>query len=395
MTVPVLNLSPGDAPFTESPAKSYTMPARFYFDPAIYELEKSAIFYRSWWYAGHKSQLASPGCFVTTKVHDQNVFVVRARDGELKGFYNVCQHRGHELLSGSGRTNVITCPYHAWAYDFEGTLRSARHTDRIKGFKACDFALKPVRVEEMCGLVFVNLDMDATPFAEQATGLEAEIRRYCPAVDDMVFAQRDTYDVASNWKVLIDNFLECYHCHTAHKDFVDLVDMESYRSRTCGIYSSHCSGAARTTQSSAYVFEKGDVDFGYAGWFVWPNLTIWIYPGEPNISTLQMIPDGPDRTIEHQDWFIPTPTPSAQLRDAMVYQKDVLQPEDIALCESVQKGLKSRGYNQGRFVVDEELSELSEHAVHHFQKLVVEALGADLDPASASAAAAAPAGTGA
>ncbi|MFV0277995.1 MAG: SRPBCC family protein, partial [Parahaliea sp.] len=93
----------------------------------------------------------------------------------------------------------------------------------------------------------------------------------------------------------------------------------------------------------------------------------------------QMIPDGPNRTIEHQDWFIPTKEPSKQLRDAMIYQKDVLQPEDISLCESVQKGLMSNGYNQGRFVIDNNLSELSEHAVHHFQRLVVEALGAELE----------------
>ena len=177
---------------------------------------------------------------------------------------------------------------------------------------------------------------------------------------------------------MIDNFLECYHCHTAHKDFVDLVDMESYRSKACGLYSSHCSGAARTTQSSAYSFKKGDVDFGYAGWFLWPNLTIWTYPGDANLSILQMIPAGPDRTIEYQDWFIPGKKPTKQLRDAMAYQKDVLQPEDISLCESVQRGLKSKGYNQGRFVIDDDESELSEHTVHHFQQLVVDALGAKL-----------------
>ena len=121
----------------------------------------------------------------------------------------------------------------------------------------------------------------------------------------MVFVQRDSFDVAANWKVLIDNFLECYHCQTAHKDFVDLVDMKSYRSKISGIYSSHCSGQARTTTSSACTFEHGDVDFGYAGWFLWPNLTIWIYPGEPNISTLQMIPSGPERTIEYQEGAFP------------------------------------------------------------------------------------------
>ena len=208
--------------------------------------------------------------------------------------------------------------------------------------------------------------------------LENEIRQYCPDVDNLGFAQRDTYEVTSNWKVMMDNFLECYHCHTAHRDFVDLVDMDSYRSEVHGIYSSHISNAANSTDNSAYKFEKGDVDFGYAGWYLWPNLTLWAYPGEANLSVLQMIPDGAGKTIEYQDWFVPNGQASAQLQEAMDYQKDTLQPEDIGLCESVQRGLKSNGYNQGRFVVDEDRSELSEHAVHHFQRLVAESLGADL-----------------
>jgi len=379
MNMHVMKLQPGDAPFCADPAQSFTIPARFYRDRDIYEQEKDAIFYRSWWYAGHASQLRDTGSYLTTSIHEQNIFVIRDRQGQLQAFYNVCQHRGHELLSGSGRTNIITCPYHAWAYDFDGELKAARNVDDMPGFAKCDFALKKVRVETFCGLVFVNLDDDAQPLAAQTGELESEIRNICPSVDDLEFAQRDTYEVASNWKVMIDNFLECYHCHTAHRDFVDLVDMESYRSHPKGLYSSHVSGVARTTDSAAYSFEKGEVDFGYAGWFLWPNVTIWAYPGEPNLSVLQMIPNGPEGTIEYQDWFVPGGKPSKQLQDAMDYQKDVLQPEDISLCESVQRGLNSKGYNQGRFVIDKERTELSEHAVHHFQELVVKALGAELE----------------
>lgn len=379
MTLPVLGLMPGDAPFRADPANSFTLPARFYHDTAIWELEKAAIFYRSWFYAGHASQVAEPGNFLTVRIHEQNVFVARTRQGDLRAFYNVCPHRGHELVSGTGRKTIITCPYHAWAFDFDGTLKSARNTEALPGFRREDFALKPVRVEVFCGLVLVNLDRDATPFAEQMGDLEREIRHYVPAVDELQFAQRDTYDAACNWKVMIDNFLECYHCHPAHKDFVDLVDMPSYRSVACGLYSSHCSGKARSETNKAYAFKKGDVDFGYAGWYVWPNFTIWAYPGEANLSVLQMNPTGPERCIEYQDWFVKDGRITEQLKDAIDYQIDVLQPEDIALCESVQRGLKSSGYNQGRFVVDAERTELSEHAVHHFQKLVADALGARLD----------------
>ncbi len=374
MSISVLRLHESDAPFSSNPQDSFTMPSRFYFDRDVHELEKSRIFYASWWYAGHASQLANPGDYITTRIHEQNIFIVRDRSGELNAFYNVCQHRGHELLEGTGNAKLIRCPYHAWTYETNGKLKLARNTDEIEGFNKCDFSLKPVRVEEFCGLIFINLDNDAEPLGEQAAELEQEIREYCPTVDSLTFAQRDTYDVACNWKVMVDNFLECYHCHPAHRDFVDLVDMNSYRSKVNGIYSSHISKAARSTDNKAYKFEKGDVDFGYAGWYLWPNLTLWAYPGEPNLSTLQMIPNGPERTIEHQDWFIPNETPSKQLKDAMDYQKDVLQPEDIGLCESVHRGLKSNGYNQGRFVVDPTMSELSEHAVHHFQSMVMDAL---------------------
>jgi len=155
--------------------------------------------------------------------------------------------------------------------------------------------------------------------------------------------------------------------------------MKSYRSTAKGIYSSHISKAAVSTDTSAYKFEVGEVDFGYAGWFLWPNLTLWAYPGDANLSVLQMIPDGVGGTIEYQDWFVPDGKVSKQLQDAMDYQKDVLQPEDIGLCESVQRGLQSKGYNQGRFIVDTDRTELSEHTVHHFQQMVVSALSSTPD----------------
>ncbi len=367
-----------DSPFSSDPSSSFTMPARYYTDSTVYEKERDAIFFSNWWYVGHSSQLATRGEYITASIDNQNVFVVADEDGELRGFYNVCQHRGHELLAGAGQTNMIRCPYHAWAYDLNGSLQSARNTRNVPGFNKCEFSLKTVRVEKFCGMVFVNLNNEAEPLALLAAELEKEIRDYCPDVDSLKYAQRDTYNVECNWKVMIDNFLECYHCHPAHKDFVDLVDMESYRSVSKGIYSSHISKAVNNQNNNAFSFEKGDVDFGYAGWYLWPNLTIWAYPGEANLSILQMNPNGAGNTLEFQDWFVRDGKPSKQLMEAMAYQKDVLQPEDITLCESVQRGLQSRGYNQGRFVVDTDRTELSEHAVHHFQEMVVNALGADL-----------------
>jgi len=368
-----------DMPFYAQPERSFTIPARFYTDSDIYELEKEGVFYNSWCYAGHISQLKTSGDYITIKIHDQSIFIIKSKSGELKAFYNVCLHRGHELLSGEGKTNTIVCPYHAWSYTLDGNLKVARNSQNVEDFNKCDFTLKSVKIEVFCGLIFVNLDPKSQSLKELSGDLEQEIRTYCPKVDDLVFAQRDHFDAKCNWKVMIDNFLECYHCHVAHHDFVDLVDMDSYRTETKGIYSAQISDAPKSLKNKAFQFEKGDVDFGYAGWFLWPNLTLWIYPGEANLSVLQMNPNGVEDTIEFQDWFIPSKTPSEQLKEAMEYQRNILQPEDIALCESVQKGLKSKGYNQGRFMVDKGKTELSEHAVHHFQKMVMKAVGGEIE----------------
>ncbi len=366
-----------DQPFRRDPARSFTLPARFYTSVEADRREKDAIFDRSWFYVGHRSQVADPGSYLTATVYDQEVMVTCDDSGERRAFYNVCRHRGHQLVQGSGQSRALTCPYHAWVYGLDGSLRTARNTAELDGFDRCDFGLVPVGLEDLCGFLFVNLDPSARPLSEQAPELEDELRHFCPEIDSVSFAQRDSYEVGCNWKTLIDNFLECYHCAPAHRDFVDLVDMGSYRSRVKGIYSNHVSNAARTNESSAYSFEPGSVDFGYAGWFLWPNLTIWIYPGDAHVSLLQMlpVPGQPERAIEYQDWFCPGGSPTPQLKEAMVYQKDVLQPEDIGLCESVQRGLRSNGYNQGRFVVDGDLTELSEHTVHHFQLMVAEAMG--------------------
>jgi len=376
---PLLQRQTEDKSFSHDPSRSYTLPARFYTDSSLYEIERNSIFHKTWHYAGHASQVAEPRSYITTSIQEQNVFIARGNDGVLRAFYNVCAHRGHELLRGKGSKNVITCPYHAWAFNLDGTLLSARNSENVEGFNPSEFSLKEVRLEEFCGLLLVNLDQNAKPFTEQFDGLEEEIRQYLPSVDKLAFAQRDTYDVECNWKVLIDNFLECYHCAPAHRDFVDLVDMSSYRTITHKRYSSQCAAAPLSNKSKAFSFETGEVEFGYAGFFVWPNFTIWIYPGEPNLSVLQMNPAGLSQTIEYQDWFTLDGVVTSQLEDAIRYQKDVLQPEDIGLCESVQKGLVSNGYNQGRFIVDRGKTELSEHAVHHFQSMVAEAMGAELE----------------
>jgi choline monooxygenase len=360
--------------FDPDPARSYTLRARYYIDPAVAEREKEAVFYRSWNFVGHVEQLPEVGSYLACRVLDQDLFVIRGKDGELRAFYNVCKHRAHELVKGQGRTKAIVCPYHAWSYHLDGRLRTARGSEKTADFDASEFCLSQVQVEVFCSFVFVNLDPEAPSLASQAPGLEAELRSYCPELEKLTFAHRLTYEVEANWKNVVDNYLECYHCTPAHPAFVDLVDIKSYRSVTHRIYSSHTSQGGRA-DNKAYSFdEAGATQQGFAGWWLWPNLTVNTFPGCGNIMVMHVMPSGSETTLEHFDFYFLESTPNEEEMAAIRYIDEVLQVEDIGLVESVQRGLHSRGYDQGRFIVDKDRTEMSEHAVHHFHALVLEAL---------------------
>lgn len=359
--------------FDRDPEKSYTVPAHYYTDPGIYEREKEAIFFKSWNYGCHVSQVSEPGSFATCMIADQNIAIMRGHDGVLRAFYNVCSHRAHELLKGCGKANIVTCPYHAWTYHTDGRLRSAIGQKRVEGFAAEEFSLKEVRIEELSGFVFVNLDPDALPLSAEVGSLATDIQGYCSNVSDLKFAHRLTYELKANWKNVVDNFLECYHCSVAHPAFVDLVDIKNYRTKTYGIFSSHISPPGRS-DNTAYQLPDGQ-EGNFAAWWLWPNLTINVFPGPANVTVLHIMPTGPETTLEHFDVFLLNEKPSETEWQAIKYIDEVLQPEDIGLVESVQRGLHSKGYHQGRLMVDQARSFNSEHGLHHFHSLVLKRLG--------------------
>ena len=206
------------------PARAHTLPARFYLDPEVFEREKEAIFYRHWHYVGHLSQLERAGDYLTKRIADESIFVMRGEDGALRGFYNVCRHRAHELLEGSGRVDAIVCPYHAWTYRSDGSLRHARNAHKVPGFDHAAFCLPQIRVESFCGLVFVNLDNDAEPLASVTDGIEESLRKDAPFIDEVRPAESWSFStsnvMAANWKVVVDNFLECYHCDKGASGFL-------------------------------------------------------------------------------------------------------------------------------------------------------------------------------
>ena len=238
-------------------------------------------------------------------------------------------------------------------------------------FDTRDVCLDRVQVEEFGGMVYVNLDPTAPPLREQAGDLAVEIAHWAPDVDELTHARRLTFDVASNWKNVIDNFLECYHCHVAHEEFVDLVDMDTYEVRTHGIWSSHFAEAGKH-ENAAYDVSGASVS-EHAVWWLWPNTCLLRYPGRGNFMVFQVLPAGPERTLETWDFFFDTPELGSAEIDSVRSIDEVLQVQDIAIFESVQRGMRTPAFDQGRIVYDAAGSGLSEHGVHHFHGLVLDA----------------------
>ncbi len=360
-----------DQGFDENASRSMSLRKEAYVEQAWYAADLQAIIAKTWQWVCHVEKLRAPGSYTTTEIAGQPVAVVRDREGVLRAFYNVCKHRAHALLSGDGNTTRIMCPYHAWVYKLDGALVRAPETDNLEDFSPKDICLDQVQVEEFCGFIYVNLDPDAAPLAEITGDLATEIRHWAPDIDQLTFGHRLTYDIKSNWKNVVDNFLECYHCPTAHKDFCELVDMDTYKVTTHGIYSSHMADAGKT-ENSAYDVSNATVKT-HAVWWLWPNTCIMRYPGRSSMIILNIIPAGPDRTLETYDFFLETPEPNEAEVETIRYLDEVLQAEDIAIVESVQKGMTTPAFTQGRIVNDPDGSGKSEHAVHHFHGLVLDA----------------------
>lgn len=357
--------------FDASPARSMSLRAEAYTDPNWYNADLKGVLARTWQWVCHVEKVREPGAYVTVDIAGQPIAVVRGRDGVLRAFYNVCKHRAHMLLSGAGTTSKIMCPYHAWVYKLDGQLARAPHTEALENFKESEICLDQVKVEEFCGFVFVNLDATAGPLAEQSGDLGTEIRHWAPDIEQLTFGHRLTYDIKSNWKNVVDNFLECYHCPTAHKDFCTLVDMDTYKVTTHGIYSSHMADAGKTA-NTAYDTSNATVRT-HAVWWLWPTTCLMRYPGRSSMIVLNIVPVGPERTLETYDFFLETPEATEAELASIKYLDEVLQKEDIAIVESVQRGMKTPAFNQGRIVHDPEGSGKSEHAVHHFHGLVLDA----------------------
>jgi choline monooxygenase len=351
-----------------------SLPARWYTDAAFTEQENAQIFRRTWNYIGPTAELKNPGDFITGTAGGVPVVVICKESG-LAGFVNVCRHRRHEVMKGRGNGKRMQCGYHAWTYDLAGRLETAPRSAGEPGFRREDFPLLPIRVEALGPFVFVNLDRDAPPVQAQFAPLLETILSSGVELDTLQLYAREEWRARANWKVMLENFLECYHCPVAHPSFSTAIDVRpaNYHLAAKGFVSSQIGevrAAALAGRSRVELYDvRGPVTQSQYH-LLWPNTTISINPGFPNLSMDVWIPDGPNATRGFSEQYFAPGVSDEFARDLIAFNQQV-GAEDDALTDSVQCGLLGGIPDRGRFLVE------SERLVIHFQKLVAAAL-ADL-----------------
>jgi carnitine monooxygenase subunit len=374
---PYVRTKSGFSPIAEH---SGTLPSHYYFDPAIFRREAQEVWFKTWQYVGNLCDLRNHGDYITDRIVDQEVLVVRDREGRLRAYYNVCKHRGHLLIEGKGNARKLVCPFHAWSYDTDGRLTKAPNAENVPAFDYSEFSLSEIRVETLGPLVFVNLDDQAPSLDSVAGGLLAEWRRAIPHFDELKFVRHEVFPVRANWKFILDG-LECYHCPYIHPQVMGNKD--SYLTTTFDshheeFWSTHVTLGdyemmEKNKEKMPYPFEQADIKDIFI-WFLWPNLVFVARQGPSNFQVLRAVPDGVEGARRHMVNFCLNDPPTAFDLGHMDFYRDVVWPQDREAMEKQGRGIRSRGYRQGRLMVDREHSWRSEHGTHHFQNLVWRAL---------------------
>jgi choline monooxygenase len=339
----------GDYDFEPVLARARTPPSRWYVDPAILRVELERVFGRTWQLVGRNDRVASPGDYFTTRVGTEGIVVARGGDRVLRAFSNVCRHRAGPVARGSGHALSLKCSYHGWTYGLDGGLLATPEFDEVEGFDRASCRLPAVRLAEWEGFVFTNLDADAPPLSEFLGSLPVEVRHLPLARMRLVKAV--DYDMACNWKVYVDNYLEGYHIPVVHPSLFRLLDYGAYRVEASGLHARQ-HAPLRAQASEAFYF------------WVFPNLMLNVYPDSFQLNLVT--PLDSERTRARFEWYLPDPArPGAmeELERAMAFSEEV-QREDTAICEAVQEGLRSRTYDRGRYSVRRE------NGVHHFHGLL-------------------------
>ena len=355
-------------PFDPRIEHAATIPARLYNDPVYLELERERIFAGTWQLVGRTDPVAEHGMFFTAEVGNDSIVVVR--DGkQLRGFHNVCLHRAGPVAQGCGKRNTMQCRYHGWTYRLDGSLLHAPEMDDVANFHAGDMQLVPVNVQTWGPLVFVNVNRKATPLLDVLEDIPARVAAF--QCERMQFVTSRSWDIACNWKVYIDNYLEGYHLPVVHPGLHKELDYDQYRVEPHRYFSiQHAPLRAVHGANTDRYYNPAETDVPEAV-YVWlfPNTMLNVYMGQ--MQTNVVIPLAHDRTRVVFDWYAVNPPSSQDEHERftrLLAFSDQIQDEDIEIVEAVQRNLRSRVYDRGRY------SARRENGVHHFHSLLHEFL---------------------
>jgi choline monooxygenase len=357
-------------------SQASTIPAAWYVDPRLAELERLSVFSKTWQLVTRIDQLQAPGQFISTFVAGEPVVVVRGNDGTLRAFYNVCRHHAAAVVTQPcGQAAMLHCPYHGWNYGLDGSLKGMPEFEGVENFDRAQNGLVPIRVETWECFVFVNLDDHAAPLAEFLGGLA---KRIAPlGISKLHYFDRRTYHIGCNWKVFVDNYLDGgYHVPHLHKGLNSVLDYKQYTIENEDRYCLQSSPMVASDEDAAMgAARKGD-----RAWYFWqhPNLMINCYEGY--MDTNLVIPVDVDHcTVIFDFYFAGTGEAHREYNEQSVNVGNRVQEEDLGICEDVQRGLKSRAYRAGRLSVRREAGEQLFHRL----------LAADLKRGAAASSAAA------
>jgi glycine betaine catabolism A len=349
-----------DRPLSEAS----TLPGPLFTDRDVFDREMERLFRKSWQCVGREDELAAPGAFRTVEVAGSGVLLLRNADGKLRAFHNVCRHRGTRLVEETEGRDLkrLLCPYHAWTYDLNGRLLGAPHMQGVKGFDRTEFGLYPVTVETWRGFVFVNLDPRPEPLAKTLGGLARRCANY--PLDDLRRTHRVVYDIRANWKLVVQNANECYHCPGVHPQLVKITPYRSgeedlrtgpvfggWMDFVDGIESATLSGKTARAPFRALSAEDRRRVYYYV-----------LYPA----NFLSLFPD-----YVTFDWFIPMGPEHTRLVFEVYVHRDEQDPatdamefwemtnrQDWHICEMAHLGSKTAAYFQGRYSTEEEVVHL-------------------------------------
>ena len=352
-------------------AEAWTIPAQWYTDAGLYELERRTVFARTWQLAARADQLTEPGQFVTCEIAGEPIVVVRGSDGRLRAFFNVCRHHAAAVVAaGEGAAKSLRCPYHGWTYTLEGELKGTPDFAGVCNFERGESGLVAVECGEWENWVFVRVERGGPALAEFLGGdLVGQARAL--NLGGLRWMERRRYEFECNWKVFVDNYLDGgYHVPYLHKGLDSVLDYAKY---TIENGERFCLQSSPVVRAGAEA-ETGAVRTGERALYYWihPNFMINWYEGV--MDTNLVLPLAVDRTEVIFDFYFPDVSEAARASNlASIAVGQRIQDEDTAICKSVQRGLSSRAYRAGRLSVRREAGE------HLFHRLLHADLKAGLD----------------